>query len=286
MKNKIKKCFIFLLLFLILCNNCFSYKHKRKSYRHRKKSYQNIIKYFNKNNGYVLWHGSRDKKEVALTFDDGPNPPYTNKILDVLKKYNVKATFFVIGKYAERHPHLIKRIFEEGHSIGNHTFTHKSIMRYSRKRAFYEIGTTYLLIRKWKKNTPLIFRPPYGEFNPMVYNIAEYFGYHIILWDSDGYDWTHLKAKSIVYYVFRKLKKGSIILLHDGGGDRNETVIAVSTIIETLKKKGFKFVTIPELFIKQEYLPDNIKGRTYYYEPSDQGYEIKIKERIKKLKNK
>lgn len=203
--------------------------------------------------GVVYWHGDINEKKIALTFDDGPNEPYTSQILDILKRYDIKATFFLIGKNVEVYPEIVKRIAKDGHLIGNHTYTHPDLALELKFQIEKQIKRTEEAIFKAAGLRPYLFRPPYGLDNPWVFKEAEKLGYVIIKWSVSA----HNGGKEIPYdrilrRILNDVENGSIILLHDGDrlvkqADRSQIVKALPLIIESLQQKGYQFVTIPEL---------------------------------------
>lgn len=191
--------------------------------------------------------GSRDKKLIALTFDDGPHPKETNQVLDVLKKYNVKATFFIAGKHANWYPEPLIRASKEGHEIGNHTFNHPDISNLSSSQIETEmIKCEEILLKLTGKKTNL-FRPPYGSYKKEdLLKIAQKYDYKIILWTTiDARDWENPMAEKIANTIIDKAKNGDIVLLHDYA--TNNTVEALDILIPAMIEKGFKFVTVSEL---------------------------------------
>lgn len=197
-----------------------------------------------------VWHGPRDKKIVALTFDDGPNPKYTPAILDLLKQYNVKATFFVLGKHAEKYPEILKRESLEGHEIGNHTFNHINIKKSSQAEIKREFLKTQNIIFSITEVMPKNFRPPYGLYNKSLINMIEGYGAKIIIWSTtqDSRDWSNPGVNKIINETLSKTKNGDIILLHDHVEYKeSNTVEALKTILPELKKRGYKFITISQL---------------------------------------
>ncbi|MFA5074531.1 MAG: polysaccharide deacetylase family protein [Candidatus Babeliales bacterium] len=192
------------------------------------------------------------EKVVALTFDDGPNPPYTNELLEVLKKHEVKATFFVLGKYIKNYPDAVKQIYQAGHELGNHTWSHNYMIFKSCKTIRKEIDSTDKAIRDLGYTGIIYFRAPHGAkliSLPMV--LSKQNRAHI-LFNVIAWDWTQPGVKKIVNNVMKSVKPGSIILLHDGDGakdkaDRSQTVKATDIIIQKLKQQNYKIVTISEL---------------------------------------
>ncbi|SHH47259.1 polysaccharide deacetylase family protein [Tepidibacter thalassicus] len=221
----------------------------------------NVIKingvFFDKlmNNDELIWNGPRDKKIVALTFDDGPHPRITPKILDLLKKYNVKATFFVLGKHVHFYPEPLKRIKEEGHEIGNHTFSHIDVKNTSKKKIEEEFEKTQNEIFSVVGEKPSIFRPPFGFYNKIVKEIAKKYGVKIVLWstDKDTKDWSNPGVDKIVKTILNNIRNGDIILLHDYVEGKSQTYEALKIILPKLKERGYKFVTISELIKMNDY---------------------------------
>jgi cellulose synthase/poly-beta-1,6-N-acetylglucosamine synthase-like glycosyltransferase/peptidoglycan/xylan/chitin deacetylase (PgdA/CDA1 family) len=200
--------------------------------------------------------GAGDPRKIVLTFDDGPDPTYTPRILDVLKEYKVPAIFFVLGVQAMRYPDLVKRIVEEGHEIGNHTFTHADIGRVSDVQLQMELNSTQRIIESTTGHATLLFRPPYAEdLEPeSADEIRTLFetskaGYYAVGNHIDGKDWWLASPDRIVDRVVdgALTNEGNIVLLHDAGGNREATVAALPEIITTLQAEGFKFTSAAEL---------------------------------------
>lgn len=187
-------------------------------------------------------------KPIALTFDDGPWPNTTSQVLNVLKKYNIKATFFVVGKQVQKYPQLAKQIVASGHAIGNHSWSHQ-YHQYSSAAASSEIDRTAELVLKFTGIKTTLFRPPAGILTNGLAAYAHQKKYAVIMWSDDSRDWQHphTAPQGVVNTVLKEAKPGGIILLHDGGGDRSTTIQALPQIITQLKKSGYNFVTVPEL---------------------------------------
>jgi len=215
----------------------------------------------------VIGRSGYKEKEIAITVDDGPANPYTDQILDILKRYDVKATFFLIGQNAERYPNLVKRIWAEGHEFGNHSYTHPNIGTIGDTRARAEINATQRVFQAILHRSTILFRPPYNadaepssdqEVTPI--KIASALNYVTVgefldpqdwmtqVRDKDG-NWRPRRAEEMLAVVEEQLRteKGNCILLHDGGGNRRETVRLLPMLIETLRAQGYKFVTVSSL---------------------------------------
>lgn len=207
----------------------------------------------------VTRYGKSDKKEVVLSFDDGPDPAYTPGILDILDRYNVKGTFFIVGENAMMHPQLVKRMYDEGHEIGNHTFTHPDVSSITPDRLRRELNATQRLFQGITGHSMTLFRPPFiadTELSTRSEQLpiwqAQEMGYSMVGESIDSSDWKKLSSDEIVNQVLDQLSEGNVILLHDAGGDRSNTVKALPVIIEELKKQGYTFTTIADLIGKSE----------------------------------
>ena len=206
--------------------------------------------------------GGNNPKELALTFDDGPDSPWTSRILDVLDQKHVPATFFVIGVEVDRYPNILHREYAEGDEIGNHTYTHPDFDLASRPQIEFELNLTQRLLESDLGVKTLLFRPPYGideepETADEVANlpIPQSMGYLLVAGHIDPHDWGEEggvpppPTQAIVSRVVEQVEKvpGNIIIMHDGGGDRSHTVAALPQIIDQLEAKGYHFVTVSEL---------------------------------------
>ncbi|MFN6460476.1 MAG: polysaccharide deacetylase family protein [Nostoc sp. DedVER02] len=192
-----------------------------------------------------------EQKVIALTFDDGPWPDSTAKVLDILKQNQIKGTFFLIGQNVKNYPSLLKREIAEGHVIGNHTW-HHWYQFLNPQAAAYEIDHTADLIYQVTGIKTNLFRPPGGIMHNGVADYARNSKYAIVLWSSDSVDYSRPAVPKLINNVFRKAKPGGIVLMHDGGGNRSKTVQALPEIIANFRKQGYSFVTIPELLEMQD----------------------------------
>lgn len=198
-----------------------------------------------------ICRGNRIEKAIALTFDDGPAPIHTPRILDILKENNIKATFFLIGSKVETYPELVKRIYDEGHTIGNHTFSHTgSYTLWSSSRIYEDIRKTNDIIYKTIGKYPIFFRPPFGVTNPLIRRAVNN-RFDCIGWSIRSYDTLKfLKRDSISRRIVRNIKNGDIVLLHD---NREGSDILLKSVIEGIKKKGIKIVPLYKLINKNAY---------------------------------
>jgi len=202
----------------------------------------------------TIYHIDESKKVVALTFDDGPSPIWTPKILDELKKADVKATFFMLGEHVGRYPEMARRVAEEGHEIGNHTYSHHVLIYYKMDELEKEIRDAEKAIKNITGQTVRYFRPPKAWLTAEEKRKIEQMGYKIVLWNLNSKDWVTFDDKYIIKYILQHIRPGDIILFHDSGGvftteggDRHETVRTIPKLVEKLKERGYQFVTITEL---------------------------------------
>jgi peptidoglycan/xylan/chitin deacetylase (PgdA/CDA1 family) len=204
------------------------------------------------------WYGStftglsRPSKWLALTYDDGPNDPWTLRLLDVLNKYDVRATFFLIGRYAQQRPDIVRRLAQAGHVIGNHTFTHPLLIFRSGTQVKQELESCEKALSGAVGDHSNLFRPPFGGRRPVVLCAARRLGLQPVMWDVTGYDWNAPSAEYIEARVTRRVRGGNVILLHDGGhlrmgADRSRTVTATDRLIARYQSEGYRFVTIPQM---------------------------------------
>ncbi len=183
----------------------------------------------------------KDVKKVSLTFDDGPHPIYTEQILDGLKERGVKATFFITGSHAEQYPEIVKRIYEEGHVIGNHTYSHMQLKAGNKRKFVKELQETSKVIEEITGQETLYVRPPYGEWDKDLEKELNMFP---VFWTVDPLDWCSTDASCVVAEVVGKIKDNDIILLHD---EYETTRVASLAIIDQLQQKGYEFVTVDEI---------------------------------------
>jgi len=203
------------------------------------------------------WYGRafcrtrRGSRHIALTFDDGPNDPHTFKLLEVLSKHNVHATFFLIGRYVRQRPDFVVEIVNRGHTIGNHTFSLPLLTLQPRPRIRDEIVRCSEAINDAVGAHSNLFRPPWGGRRPGLFALVRELGLEPVMWNITGYDWNAPSAESIQHKVAPKLRGGDVVLLHDGGHklfgtDRSKTVEAVDRILGECGDR-YEFVSIPEM---------------------------------------
>lgn len=199
----------------------------------------------------LVLRGSLQKNRIALTFDDGPDRRFTPQVLDVLKKHNVKATFFLMGSRVDGHPDITRRIHQEGHSIGNHTYWHPQLWQESIDRMRWEVTQTDAAIKKVVGYSPKLFRAPYGGLNDQLLMEFGKMNFSVIGWSVDSMDWTQIDSATVQKNVLSNLHPGAVVLMHSGGHwtqDLSGMVQAVDALIPRLKREGAEFVTIPQMF--------------------------------------
>lgn len=204
------------------------------------------------------WYGKtftslpRGSKKIALTFDDGPNDPYTMQLLEVLAKHGAQATFFLMGKYVAQRPEIAREVVKAGHTVGNHTFTHPLLIFKSAAEIKAQLQDCESALQNAVGEHSNLFRPPFGGRRPAVLHIARDLGLDPVMWSVTGYDWDAPSAESIEKKITKRIRGGDVILLHDGGhlafgADRSRTVTATDRIVARYKAEGYEFVTIPQM---------------------------------------
>jgi peptidoglycan/xylan/chitin deacetylase (PgdA/CDA1 family) len=207
------------------------------------------------------WYGktftglARGSRQIALTYDDGPNDPHTLRLLDVLARDRVHATFFLIGRYVRQRPDIVGEIVKGGHVVGNHTFSHPLLTFKGTSEIRRELSDCNAALDEAAGEHSNLFRPPFGGRRPAVLHVARELGMEPIMWNVTGYDWSATSAQGIVHDVSKQIRGGGVILLHDGGhkqmgADRSQTVLATDRLITRYKSEGYEFVTIPQMMEK------------------------------------
>lgn len=193
---------------------------------------------------------SETEKKIALTFDDGPTE-HTLKILDILKRYDVKATFFCIGKNISENPEILKKIVDDGHTVANHTFSHSPLFDFFRKNhVIEELKATNVLIEKITGKKVQFFRPPYGVTNPSIRRALEMTKHKVIGWNIRSMDGISKNSKAIFNRILKHISPGSIVLLHD---TREQTATVLEQLLQTLREKKYEVVSVEQLLDIKAY---------------------------------
>lgn len=211
--------------------------------------------------GSTLTHGPRNERVVALTYDDGPNPPYTGKILDVLEREHVRATFFLVGRAVQAYPQIVRREVRDGDAVGNHTWDHAHLILMTPTSVRRSLSRTQRAIEAAAGVRTQLMRPPFGARDWTVMQVARSMGYTVVMWSVPlARDWEYPTPAQITARILPQVHDGSIIVLHDGNRgqlcgprlapricDRTSDIAATRLIVEGLKRQGYTFVTIPRL---------------------------------------
>ncbi|MBT3260844.1 polysaccharide deacetylase family protein [bacterium] len=214
----------------------------------------------------IAYNVETPEKVIALTFDDGPNKFYTEKILAILDREKVKATFFLVGKNIKEHPQIARKIKTKGHELGNHSLNHFDYSLMNNQEIIKDILLSQHIFFKYLDEFPLFFRPPYGKIKTANHKIFKNYFYKIVKWNIDPKDWWPGTNKQMISnIIFKHLKPGSIIIMHD---NNMNTLKALPQIINKARKRGFQFVTVSDLISKKatntalSYNPQ--KTKNYY----------------------
>ena len=210
-----------------------------------------------------------DPRQLALTYDDGPNDSSTLPLLDVLAKYGVKATFFLIGRHVQSRPAIARRVVEAGHAIGNHTYSHPNLIFTSLQRLRHELNLCERILTDTLGVHARLFRAPFGAKGPTIMRTIYKMGFKPIKWSVTCYDWKPTTADRVERHAIRQIRGGDLILMHDGhhhqmGADRSHTVEATERLIRRYQDQGYRFVTVPEMMKgsneAQQQLNDNVSS--------------------------
>lgn len=201
-----------------------------------------------------IYSVATNEKKIAISFDAAWGNEHTKPILDILDKYGVKATFFLVEFWVDKFPEDVLEIYQRGHEIGNHSSTHPNMAKLSREQIVMELKQTEGKIEAITGERPTVFRPPFGSYNNNLIEACEEIGYYVIQWDVDSLDWKDISAEQIVDRVTRHVKNGSIVLFHNNA-EHVEQYLPL--IIEKLQADGYKIVPVGELIIKEDYHMDH-----------------------------
>ena len=219
------------------------------SYGVFKVSAESKNRYYYEKQGTAIWEVPVKEKVVAITFDDGPNDQYTPQVLDLLKKYNAEETFFLVGERVAKYPEVALREIKEGHEVANHTYSHARLQYLSDEQIKNQLHKTHEAIIAATHVEPVLFRPPFGYYSERSINAVHELGYLTVMWSwhQDTFDWQNPGVYRIVSNVLKDTRKGDIVLFHDHGGDRTQTIDALKKILPALQEQGYQFVTVSQL---------------------------------------
>jgi peptidoglycan/xylan/chitin deacetylase (PgdA/CDA1 family) len=194
---------------------------------------------------------------LALTYDDGPNDPYTWRMMEVLERHRAKATFFLLGRFVEQKPEIVRVLAAAGHAIGSHTWDHPNLIFSSVAEVRRQLEMTQQAILDATGVKTRLFRPPFGGRRPASLRVARSLGLQPVMWSVTCYDWKAMSASEIVGHAERQIRGGDVILLHDGGhremaADRSRSVEASDRILSRYLAEGYEFVTIPQMMERQQ----------------------------------
>jgi|SRR5699024_25506 len=213
-----------------------------------------VISAFSSTKELPIYSVDRDDKKIAISFDAAYGDEFTLDILDTLDKYKIKSTFFLVKFWIDKFPHRVEEIHKRGHEIGNHSATHPNMSELSKENMAKELNDTGEEIYKITKEKSILFRPPYGDYNDKVIEVARDNGYYTIQWDTDSLDWKELGVQPVVDRVIRNVSSGSIVLFHNNAKYISEYL---PLVIERLLDEGYEIVPISELIYRDNFKMDN-----------------------------
>lgn len=217
--------------------------------------YGRLISVFRNNNRELpIYCVDTPEKKIAISFDAAWGADYTESLLKILKNYDVKSTFFLVGFWVDKYPEMVKRIDEEGHEIGNHSLNHPHMSQLSKEQIVQELTKTSEKIEAITNKKVTLFRPPFGDYNNRLVKTSREMGIQVIQWDVDSLDYKDYGADAIVRRVLSKVKNGSIVLFHNNA---TYTKDALPIILENLQKENYKIVPVSELIYKENYYIDH-----------------------------
>ncbi|EOC99504.1 polysaccharide deacetylase family sporulation protein PdaB [Caldisalinibacter kiritimatiensis] len=213
-----------------------------------------IAQVFSRDKSLPIYYVDTEEKRIAISFDAAWGADKTDDILDILDKYDIKTTFFLVGFWVDRYPDMVKEIKKRGHEIGNHSSNHPHMTKLSKEQIVEELKETENKIKELTGQRTVLFRPPFGDYNDRVINACKEAGYYVIQWDVDSLDWKELGVEPVVDRVTKNVKNGSIVLFHN-----NAKYVAeyLPLVLEKLKAEGYEIVPISELIYKDNYYIDH-----------------------------
>lgn len=217
--------------------------------------YSQLLSVFRNNNRELpIYCVDTPEKKIAISFDAAWGSDYTEDLLGILERYDVKTTFFLVGFWVDKYPEMVKKIDEKGHEIGNHSSKHPHMSQLSKEQIIDELTKTSDKIEAITNKKVTVFRPPFGDYNNRLIQTSRELGIQVIQWDVDSLDYKDYGADSIIKKVLSKVKNGSIVLFHNNA---TYTKDALPVILENLQKEGYKIVPVSELIYKENYYIDH-----------------------------
>lgn len=213
-----------------------------------------IIEVFSAKKELPIYSVDTEEKKISISFDAAWGDEYTKDILDTLDKYNVKSTFFLVGFWVDKYPEHVKEIYDRGHDVGNHSSNHPYMSKLSEEQMTQELNKTGEKIKSITGEKPILFRPPFGDYNDKVISVCRDNGYYAIQWDVDSLDWKELGVQPVVDRVTRNVKNGSIVLFHNNAKYISQYL---PIVIERLQEQGYEIVPISELIYKDNFYMDS-----------------------------
>ena len=210
--------------------------------------------FIDQNRRIPIYSVETQEKKVAISFDAAWGDEFTQEILDILKRYDIKSTFFLVGFWIDNYPQQVEKIYQSGHEIGNHSTSHPDMAKISREEVIHELNVTGEKIEKITGEKPILFRPPFGSYNNTLIDTAEELGYYTIQWDVDSLDWKEEGIEPIIQRVKSKIQNGSIVLFHNNAKYMTK---ALPSLIEALYEDNYKIVAVSELIYKKDYYIDH-----------------------------
>ncbi len=218
------------------------------------KTNTNIVGVFSNKKELPIYSVDTKENKLSISFDAAWGDDYTLEILDILDKYNVKSTFFLVGFWVDKYPEHVKEIYKRGHDIGNHSTNHPYMTKLSEEEILRELNITGDKIKELTREKPILFRPPFGDYNNKLINLCRDNGYYVIQWDVDSLDWKEMGVQPVVDRVTRNVKNGSIVLFHNNAKYISEYL---PIIIEKLQSDGYEIVPISQLIYRDNFYMDN-----------------------------
>jgi len=209
---------------------------------------------FNNDRKLPIYSVETEDKVVAISFDAAYGDQYTPEILDILDHHNIKTTFFLVGFWIDKYPDMAEEINRRGHEIGNHSSTHPQMSKLTKEEIMKELNNTGDKIKKITGKDPVLFRPPFGDYNNRVIETAKEIGYYSIQWDVDSLDWKELGVEPVVDRVLSRVNKGSIVLFHNNA---KYVTKFLPIILDRLQKEGYTIVPVSKLILKDDYYIDH-----------------------------